>query len=131
MRLSFLWFGLLISAVAALAQPASGPGPYKRIPLPGIVLTDTERRSLEAAASALQAEIVTLSAQLSPEGKALLPDVEVFHKAVDWALRYDEFFAPKEVEYARRLLTLGHQRAGQLRNQQAPWLTATGTILRG
>lgn len=131
MRLSLLWFGFFLGTIAIFAQPASGPGPYKRIPLPGIVLTDTERRSLEAAASALQAEIVTLSAQLSPEGRALLPDVEIFHKAVDWALRYDEFFSPKEVEYARRLLTLGHQRAGQLRNQQAPWLTATGTLLRG
>jgi hypothetical protein len=62
---------------------------------------------------------------------ALLPDVAVFHKAVDWALRHDEFMAPKDVAYARTLLARGTQRAAQLRAGQAPWLDATGVILRG
>ena len=40
-----------------------------------------------------------------PRGAAdPLPDVEIFHKAVDWALRYDEFHDVKQVGTARLLL---------------------------
>jgi pimeloyl-ACP methyl ester carboxylesterase len=57
--------------------------------------------------------------------------VEIFHKAVDWALRYDEFMAPREIAYARTLLKKGHERSTQLRARQTPWLDATGLIVRG
>jgi len=50
---------------------------------------------------------------------------------VDWALRYEEFMAPKDIAYARSLLARGRERLGQLRARQAPWLTATGVVLRG
>jgi hypothetical protein len=60
-----------------------------------------------------------------------VPDVEVFHKAVDWALRYNEFFSPKEIALARRALAEGRERAAQLRAGKAPWLKATGLIVRG
>ena len=57
---------------------------------------------------------------------SLLPDVEVFHKAVDWALRYDEFFDPKQITFAKTVLRQGRERAAQLSSGQAPWLNATG-----
>jgi pimeloyl-ACP methyl ester carboxylesterase len=56
--------------------------------------------------------------------------VEIFHKAVDWALRYDEFFDPKQVEFARKLLLQGSERLAQLRSGQSPWLEATGLVVR-
>src|SRR5207253_870346 len=61
----------------------------------------------------------------------LLPDVQVYHKAVDWALRYDEFFDVREFATARRLLQQGQERARQLREGQTPWTTATGLVVRG
>lgn len=120
------------AATVALAQaPAVTPTPVpKRIPIPGITLTDTERAELTAATAALRAEIDALKPS-DPKLAALLPDVEVFHKAVDWALRYDEIMAPKDIAYARTLLTRGRERAAQLREGKAPWLDARGTILRG
>ena len=107
--------------------------PPKRIPIPGITLTDAERTELTNGASALRRDIDQLARDLSAEPKliALLPDVEIFHKAVDWALRYDEFMAPKEIAFARTLLQQGAQRVTQLRAKQAPWLDATGLVVRG
>jgi len=131
MRLFLTGLVLLHACTVAGAQPAPGPGPFKRIPLPGIVLTDTERVELTLGADALQAEIAALARDLPPPRRALLPDVEVLHKAIDWALRYDEFFSAKEVAYARHLLDLGRERAGQLRKDRAPWLDARGLVLRG
>jgi hypothetical protein len=132
MRLILLVSVLVVAAFAAEQTPTPLPVP-KRIPAPGITLTDTERNELTAGAVALRAEIDALARDLAAEPKllALLPDVEIFHKAVDWALRYDEFMAPKEIPFARHLLDEGRQRAGHLRAKQAPWLEMAGLIVRG
>jgi hypothetical protein len=45
----------------------------------------------------------------------LLPDVQVYYKAVDWAVRYDEFFKPAEVQVAKDLAKQGLERAQNLR----------------
>ena len=114
------------------AAPQSSPPP-KRIPGPNITLTDADRDELTAGATALRRDLDALGQELSGDAKlsALLPDVEVFHKAVDWALRYDEFMAPKEIAFARHLLDEGRARVAQLRAKQTPWLDATGLIVRG
>jgi hypothetical protein len=116
----------------AFAQAPASAVP-KRIPIPGITLTDAERTELTTGAAGLRRDIDQLARDLAGEPKllALLPDVEIFHKAVDWALRYDEFMAPKEIAFARTLLEQGAQRVTQLRAKQTPWLDATGLIVRG
>jgi pimeloyl-ACP methyl ester carboxylesterase len=125
---------LLLPLLAAclLAQAPSAPPP-KRIPAPGITLTDTERAELTAGAAALRRDLDALAAELAGDARLLarLPDVEIFHQAVDWALRYDEFMAPKDIAYAHTLLARGRERLGQLRAKQTPWLEATGLVLRG
>lgn len=125
----------LALAAAALAQNPSPPAPPRRIPPPGLTLTTTERQELAAGIAALRRDLDALAGELEGEREArlgaLLPDVEIFHKAVDWALRYDEFMAPKEIAFARRLLETGRQRAADLRARRAPWLDATGLVLRG
>lgn len=129
MRLLPLCLLCLLLAPLAFAQvDANGP---KRIPGPGIALTDTERDRLARGVENLRQEIDSLDATLAPAQRILLPDVEIFHKAVDWALRYNEFYSNRDITYASRLLELGRERAAQLRAGQAPWLTATGMILRG
>jgi len=69
--------------------------------------------------------------QAKPEMLALLPDVMIFHKAVDWALRYDEFFNVKQVATAKKLLELGNQRLSELKAGQPSWISATGLVPRG
>jgi pimeloyl-ACP methyl ester carboxylesterase len=108
----------------------------KRLPPPGIAISAEERAELTAGTAALRGEIDALAREFAASPAraryaSLLPDVEIFHKAVDWPLRYDEFFEPRQVATARHLLALGHERAAQLRAGTAPWTEATGLVIRG
>ena len=117
------------------APAPTPPPPAKRLPPAGIAIPDPDRTELTAATAALAANFAALRTELTAAKKtsllALLPDVEIFHKAVDWPLRYDEFFSPKEVATARHLLAVGRERIAALRSGKAPWLDATGLVVRG
>ena len=101
------------------------------MPPPGIAIAEAARSELQQGASDLARAIDELRGSLKPAALQLLPDVEIFHKAVDWALRYDEFYKSNEIDVARVLLRQGSERAAQLRGGQAPWLSATGLVVRG
>ncbi len=138
---------LLSLLLAATILHADGPGdnlPEKVRPVPpkGVAIPEKDREALAARAAELQKTIGDLPRALG-KGKAgllaLLPDVIVFHKAVDWALRHDEFFADKagaktaalDVARANRLLDEGLRRAAQLKEGKPTWTTQTGLVVRG
>src|SRR5207253_8348037 len=109
------------------------PDKVRRIPPPGIKISAADRADLETGVAELGRELQSLRGELKskPALRALLPDVEIYHKAVDWALRYDEFYKSNEVQVARLLLQQGMERAKALRDGFAPWTNATGLIARG
>jgi dienelactone hydrolase len=89
---------------------------------------------LQRGADELGREIESLRTALKgkPQLLDLLPDVQIFHNAVRYALTYDEIFdAKREVPFARQQLEAGMQRAKALREGQAPWTTQTGPVVRG
>lgn len=132
---------LFAQAPAPKGQPKSQPAPppavdhlgIKLIPQPGITISEKNRAELGAGLVDLGHDLVVLedSLKAKPDQLALLPDIAIFHKAVDWALRYNEFFEPKQVEVARKLLSLGQQRAAELKAGQPGWLDDTGLVVRG
>ena len=124
---------LLSAALVLLLAGAVFAAEVKPIPPPGIPISDTDRATLTAEVAALGKEIDALRVALKakPEMLALLPDVMIFHKSVDWALRYDEFFEPKHLDAARQQLALGRQRAKELRDGKPSWNSATGLVVRG
>ena len=111
------------------------PAPAKKIPALGIALTDADRAELTTSTAALRAEIATLARDLASPADArllaLLPDVEIFEKAVAWSLADDTFYSAKEIAFAKHLLSEGRERATQLRTKKTPWLEARGLIVRG
>ena len=117
------------------ARAQTPPPPAQRLPPAGIAIPAAARTELTAATASFGAEISALRSELTTARKttllALLTDVEIFHKAVDWPLRYDEFFDLKQLDTARHLLAVGRERAAALRAGKTPWLEATGTIIRG
>ena len=123
----WLWGLSLVMAVAAVAQ-APKPVALKRVPPAGVQIPEKDRRELEAGVTALAASIARLQGR--PELAAALPDVQIFHKAVDWALRYDEMLDLKQIAVARGLLTQGMARAQALATGRTPWLEQTGMVLR-
>ncbi len=129
---------LFFALASAFSLHADGPADnavenVRRIPPKGVAISDDVRAELAEASKAFGNELVSLPAELKskPTLLQLLPDVQIYHKAVQWALDYDEFFKTGEVQVARQLLKQGRERAEALRSGQAPWLTATGLVVRG
>jgi len=125
---------LLITPFALADGPKDNiPDQVRPIPPPGIQIADADRAELEKGVAALGKEIEALRGALKnkPALLDLLPDVQVYHKAVDWALRYNEFFRPQEVAIARDLLARGTERAQALREGKSPWTIQTGLVVRG
>src|SRR5437867_1053160 len=134
----FLLPSLLFIALASAFAFADGPADnvadkVRPIPPRGVVIPAEARAELTEATASLGREIDSLRDQLKgkPALLDLLPDVQIYHKAVDWALRYDEFFKTNEPAIARTLLQQGAERATALREGRAAWLAATGLVVRG
>ncbi|HAV61747.1 MAG TPA: hypothetical protein DCY13_05210, partial [Verrucomicrobiales bacterium] len=91
------------------------------------------RAKLEAGLDELADEIAKTRDAVygNPGLGALLPDVLIFQKAVDWALRYGEFYHTNEFRTAHGLLDAGLDRARQLRSGVAPWTESSGLVVRG
>ena len=103
----------------------------KRIPALGIQLTAADNQELTSALKAFEISISQLKSKPDAFTKNLLPDVLVYYKAVDYALKYQEFFDVKEIASARKLLKEGMQRANELKAGKAPWTTQKGEVVRG
>jgi hypothetical protein len=128
---------LALSLLLALAATADGERDnqvdnVRRIPPPGVVVPDADKAELQAGAAELAREIEALKVELKDKPLAsLIPDVEIFHKSVDWALRYNEIFNVKEIPVAKKHLKMGHERIKQLRDGNPMWLVTKGPSARG
>lgn len=131
------WLVLSLSCLAPMAAAtADGPADnrpenVRRVPKLGIEVPPGDRKALEDGLAALGRAIEQLRAKQDPKVLALLPDVQVFHKAVHDALKYQEFFDPKEIAKAKHQLDEGGARAGSLARGEAPWASQTGLVVRG
>jgi dienelactone hydrolase len=124
-----LLVGLLWLACGwAVAQTNPGVSP-----LPGIEIPAEDRERLAAESAGLRADIEAAAAPggLPAALRERLVDVEIFPKAVSWAVELDEFYDLKQVAAAEALLAEGRGRLEALRSGTAPWTTATGLVVRG
>ena len=117
---------------------ADGPADnaYDKVrPIPplGVAVPDDTRQELTSETARLQTEIDTLRTQLGTKSNLLarLPDIQIFQKAPDWALRYNEFFNTNEFKAAKVLLEEGFKRIVALREGKTPWDAANGQVVRG
>jgi pimeloyl-ACP methyl ester carboxylesterase len=113
---------------APAAAPAPVAGAVRPIPPPGIEVPAADRAEIEADLKELAVKIEKLRKTGSePE----LPNVEIFYKSADWALRYNEVFDPKQIATAKDQVKQGLERAEALEKGQVPWNSATGLVVRG
>ncbi len=129
---------LALIALAPMLSLADGPKDniptdVRPVPPPGIEVPAPERSALEAALTELRQAIdAAAKAQAKRPGiEDLLPDIEIYHKAVGWALRHNEFFKPEEFQAAQEQLAEGLSRAQALEKGDAPWTRQTGLVVRG
>jgi hypothetical protein len=127
--LSALALGAALCAAAADDKP---PEKVPPVPPAGVAL-DGERPGLQNACNDLGEAIEQTRQALrdKPDLLELLPDVQIYHNAVRYALQYNEFYDLKELDTAYQLLGQGQERAQALRDGKAPWATQTGLVARG
>ncbi len=102
-----------------------GPAQVVIIPRPGVPVADADQRALHTGLTRLNSRIDAL------KGNPHLADVQIFEKAVRYALDGNEFFTQEEVFRAKELLRMGTDRADELAKGDAPWTRATGLVVRG
>jgi hypothetical protein len=133
-------FILSIAVWLILIAASRGDGPadnivgkVRPVPPPGVALADVDRLELEEGVAVLGKEIEALRKILKdrPDLLELLPDVQIYHNAVRYALTYNEFFNLKEVPVAKTLLKQGIERARELRHGTPSWPIETGLVARG
>lgn len=118
--------------ILALVLPADGerdnlPQDVRPIPPPGVAVPPADRTELEAGLRDLGAAI----GALPKTSDDLRADVEIYHKAVRWALQYNEVFDVKEIPVAKKLIKDGLARAAALKEGKSPWTSTTGLVARG
>lgn len=122
--------GLLWSRICAADGPQDNRVDNVRpVPPPGVPVPEADRAELTADLEALGKMVDSLKA--NNVSQDLLADVAVYHKAVRYALQYNEFFRPQEIGVAKQLLHDGTERAVQLLGGKAPWSSQTGLVVRG
>ncbi|HCN77047.1 MAG TPA: hypothetical protein DIT13_07625 [Verrucomicrobiales bacterium] len=129
-------FALLLALSSAVL--ADGPKDnladnVRPIPPPGIEVPESDAAALREGLARLRAAIdaAAKAQEKNPRLALLLPDIEIHHKAVDWALRYNEIHKPAELKSAREILAEGMERAAHLKEGRAPWTAQKGLVVRG
>lgn len=118
---------LVASLAAVLVGPilCAQPAPtQKSVPPAGVVIPESDRTTLQSSADELMRKLVELR-KSQPE-QPLWADIAVLHKAVDWALRFDEFMDARQVATAQKLLDEGNRRFDQLAAGKPEWLLHSG-----
>jgi pimeloyl-ACP methyl ester carboxylesterase len=114
-RLAFL----LLATPLLFAQAPPVPPRYQ--------LAAEERSQIEARIRELKAKLEPLRAKTPDE---LYVDVEVYLKAAQWALRYEEFYNKRSVEQTLAVLDTGLERARQLAAGDPAWTRQKGSFSR-
>lgn len=138
MRLRFSFLMLQLISLAGFSHLIKADGPVdniptnvRRIPKLGVEVPADIRAELEAGLAELKVQIDVLAKMNNPLVQQLLPDVEIYHKAVNDALVYQEFFDVKEFGIARTLIRQGLDRSTGLKTGNPAWLRAKGLVVRG
>ena len=128
---------LLLPFLALSAALADGPKDnsidnVRPVPPPGVAVPDADRARLTEGLKKLRTAIdeAAKAQAKNPQLAELLPDIEIYHKAVDWALRYNEVHKLGELKSADEIIAEGLQRAEQFKMGQAPWTKQKGLVVR-
>lgn len=137
MRTTFTYL-LAIASVCSSVMTCRADGPkdnipdqVRQVPPVGIEVPEADRTELEKGLAELDRLIDMLRKRRDARTPRLLPDVEIFARAVRHGLQYRELYSPRNVTDAKAVLAEGLRRAQLLTTGEAPWLTEKGLVVRG
>jgi pimeloyl-ACP methyl ester carboxylesterase len=79
----------------------------------------------------LQSRLAETKRRLEAIADEARPDVEIFTKAVEFALAHREFYVERDFAKADWALDQANQRLDALAKGESPWTKATGLVVRG
>src|SRR4051812_7349365 len=145
---------VFLLCIAGVALAVDYPPIPRKLPPPGVPIPAEEQQKLEAELAKVSARIRALAAK--PELADVLADVQVYEKAVHYALVNGEFYGakaaapkpgakpaaaaapasakptpPRGIATAHDLLKSANARLDALEKGQHPWTAAKGQIVRG
>ena len=123
-----LWLALTGAALSAWVQAADTPRIPRVIPPAGIEVPKEDLALIVAALEELEASVQKGRSSPLPER---LPDIEIYAKAVRYAVDHGEFYAAKDIERALEILEIGRQRAQGLAELKPNWTKERGLVVRG
>lgn len=122
---------LLGGLLLFLSSGANAQQPPKRIPPPGILVPEATRGRLQPKLDRLRSELIAIrNGEISDQYLRWLPDVQIYEKAVRYALEHNEFFRTNEFAIADNLLDQGLRRAELFRKRQVLWPETPGLVVR-
>src|SRR5205807_9211820 len=91
----------LLASLALADGPADNiPADVRRIPKQGVEVPAERKAKWQAGLTELGGRIVALRERKDTKTAELLPDVEIYFKAVNDALNHQEFFDAREFDFA-------------------------------
>jgi predicted esterase len=117
---------LALSLLCTAARAADAIPPIARVlPPEGLEIPADVRTRLEA-------RLATTKKRLEAVNNAdLKPDIEIYTKAVDYALRHREFYVANDFAKADWALDEANQRLEALAKGESPWTKAKGLVVEG
>jgi predicted esterase len=119
---------LLLATFASTpaAEPLDAINPIPRhIPPAGIKIEAFRLEGLQVHLEKLQQDLA------EHQDHDLYPDVAVFAKALEWALKFEEFYNVRDTDKADRVLGEAIRRLALLSTGTPDWPTARGHLVRG
>lgn len=136
MKHTLLAAALVLSSI----HPAFADGPrdnnpesVRQVPRVGVELTAQQRNDFAQRMGEFQELLNKLRAKAKGDARVreLLPDVEIFYRAVRTNIDHREFFSKRDVQSAAVLTNEGRHRARELLAGRPYWTTKTGLVVRG
>ncbi|WDI43996.1 prolyl oligopeptidase family serine peptidase [Bremerella sp. P1] len=124
-RASICLLFVCLFATSGFAQDAIKPI-ARRLPAKSdYSLPEPTKKNLEARL----AEIEKFSAPV--KDNPLFADVDVYRKAVEFAIKHGEFYGEGDIKKAQACLTMARNRAESLAKNSTHWKEQTGLVVRG
>ena len=134
MKQTLLICALLVGFSLPLYADGEGdndPTKVRQVPRQGVEVSVEDTKRMRIELEKLSAQLQALHVSSQSIASELIPDVEIYYRGVQDNLNHREFFNKGDIQKAFKLLTVGQQRATDLLNGNAPWLSETGLVVRG
>jgi pimeloyl-ACP methyl ester carboxylesterase len=122
---------LLVFVTAACCQAFTAAEDLPPIPPIARVLPPEGIETPAEVRQRLETRLERTKKRLEEVDAAMRPDIEVFTKAVDYALLHREFYVEKDFAKADWALDEANRRLDQLAEDKQPWRRATGLVVQG